>query len=472
MEKKIFSVSEVTLTIKNFLETRFQEIEVQGEVTNFKISSAGHFYFSLKDEKSSLSAVLFKPKAGLAQLQLNNGDRVIVYGSISVYEPSGTYQLIVRGIKKAGIGELLAKVEALKQELQKLGYFDKSRKKRIPSYPKKIVIITSIQGAVIQDFIKVINKRMFTYHLLIYPVKVQGELAASEMEEAIRTINQHQIGDLIVLARGGGSFEDLLPFYDRALLEAIYGSKIPVLSAVGHETDYTLSDFVSDERAPTPSAAAEMVSSHLIEWTLHIKNTYRHIKERYRQKIENKKQSMQARQKALNENRFYQQLSRFQLQMEHQIEVFNKKVEQHIELRKERVKQMRVRLSEKNPVLIPRKQRHDLFKQIESLRRIMDQVLHQKKEVLQRLHFSQLEIILLKKIGHQTELLKSKTAQLQALNPKSIMKKGYCIPFYQNSESIILSSSELKVDSPFDLMFYDGVLQAQVVQKEVYDGKK
>jgi exodeoxyribonuclease VII large subunit len=255
----VLSVSGLTQSIKLLLEGQFKFVSVQGEISNCKLQSSGHLYFSLKDAQSQIGAVMFKGDLASVDSIPKDGDQVIVKGAVNVYAPSGRYQIVVRSMEKAGLGALLLQLEALKAKLKAQGYFDAARKKPLPKFPKTIGVVTSPTGAVIQDILNVLTRRISGFHLILNPVKVQGPGAAQEIASAIDFFNRHQLADVLIVGRGGGSLEDLWAFNEEAVIQAIYNSKIPIVSAVGHETDFTLADFVADVRAPTPSAAAELV---------------------------------------------------------------------------------------------------------------------------------------------------------------------------------------------------------------------
>ncbi len=269
----LYTVSEITFAIKKNLETSFVNVRIKGEVTNLRRQSSGHIYFSLKDENSQISAVLFQGSASRLERLPKEGDQIVVEGSLSLYAPRGTYQIVVQSVTYDGLGALLLRFQELKNELKNLGWFATERKKPLPKFPKTIAVITSPTGAVIRDIIHVLSRRMKGFHLLVYPVKVQGEGAKEEIAKAVSECNRiPNLADVLIVARGGGSLEDLWAFNERIVAEAIFNSKIPVISAVGHETDFSLSDFVADVRAPTPSAAAEIVSqeeSHLLKNLAH-----------------------------------------------------------------------------------------------------------------------------------------------------------------------------------------------------------
>ena len=259
MDKQGFSVSEVNQYLKQLLESQsdLHHIPVMGEVSNFKRYASGHCYFTLKDEKSALKCVMFKSSAVRLSFTPRNGEKVVALGSVSVYERDGVYQLYVTAMRRQGIGDLMQAYEALKEKLTKEGLFDESRKKALPRLPRAIGIITSPSGAAVHDIITVSRRRNKGVKLILYPVKVQGEEAAGEIVRAIDFFHRHHLADLLIVGRGGGSIEDLWAFNEEPVVRAIAASKIPIISAVGHETDVTLSDFAADARAATPSQAAE-----------------------------------------------------------------------------------------------------------------------------------------------------------------------------------------------------------------------
>jgi exodeoxyribonuclease VII large subunit len=255
----ILTVSELTQEIKEILEERFPEVWVEGEISNLRIPPSGHIYFTLKDDTSQIRAVLFKMQARTLRFAPEDGLHVVCRGRVSLYEKRGDYQLILESMEPKGIGALQLAFVQLKEKLEKEGLFDPARKKPIPMVPQKVGVITSPTGAVIRDMLHILNRRFENLHILLYPVRVQGEEASREIAEAVKYFNQRTDVDVIIVGRGGGSLEDLWAFNEEAVARAIYHSKIPIISAVGHETDYTISDFVADLRAPTPSAAAELV---------------------------------------------------------------------------------------------------------------------------------------------------------------------------------------------------------------------
>ena len=258
-EKHIYTVSELTKYVRVILEDSFPAVWVEGEISNFVLHSSGHMYFSLRDAGSSLKCAMFARANARLKFRPKDGMKVIAFGSISVYEARGDYQLIVEEIEPKGIGALQLQFQQLKEKLQKEGLFDAKYKVPIPFLPTRIGVVTSPTGAAIRDILNVTRRRFSNVEIIINPVKVQGEAAKNEIAAAIRLFNKLKNIDVMIVGRGGGSLEDLWPFNEEVVARAIFESQIPVISAVGHEIDYTISDFVADFRAPTPSAAAELV---------------------------------------------------------------------------------------------------------------------------------------------------------------------------------------------------------------------
>ncbi len=254
----IFSVSGLTLEIKELLEMSLPSVWVEGEVSNFTHHSSGHLYFSLKDENAQIACVMWKQRAAFLSVTPRDGMKIRAFGSVRVYEKRGTYQLDVLRLVPAGVGELQSAFEALKQRLNAEGLFDARYKKPLPRFPKTIGIVSSAGGAAVRDIVTILNRRAPYVKKILRPTLVQGEGAAADIAAAIQEFNDYGAVDLIILARGGGSIEDLWAFNEEIVVRAIFASVIPIISAVGHEIDFTIADFVADLRAPTPSAAAEL----------------------------------------------------------------------------------------------------------------------------------------------------------------------------------------------------------------------
>ena len=286
MRPVAITVSDLNKYIKNKVdEDEFlNNVYVKGEISNFKHHYTGHMYFTLKDDKSLIKCVMFKSSTSTLTFVPKDGMKVLILGTVAVYEAGGIYQIYCKAMQEDGIGDLYKAYEELKNKLEREGLFDKLHKKKIPLMPKTIGVLTSQTGAVIRDIINVSTRRNPNVHIKLYPIPVQGKGAEVKIVEAIKTMNELKLSDVIILARGGGSIEDLWPFNEEIVARAIYESEIPVISAVGHETDFSISDFVADLRAPTPSAAAELAQADVYELKLKIES-YRN---RYRQSLKKK----------------------------------------------------------------------------------------------------------------------------------------------------------------------------------------
>lgn len=262
VEKNVLTVSEITRQIKYALEGNFQRVWVQGEISNCKHHTSGHLYFTLKDEGAQISGVMWRSRVPSLPFTPEDGIKVIARGSITVYPPRGNYQMDVDQMQPLGVGELQIAFERLKQKLTAEGLFDEEHKKPIPQYPERIGVVTSETGAALQDIRSILSRRHPSVELILYPVKVQGDGAAEEIANAIEEFNRFGNVDVLIVGRGGGSLEDLWAFNEEIVARAIFASQIPIISAVGHEIDFSIADFVADLRAPTPSVAAELAVKH------------------------------------------------------------------------------------------------------------------------------------------------------------------------------------------------------------------
>lgn len=256
-----FTVSQITTLIKQSLEADFYDITIEGEISNFRPSSTGHLYFTLKDEQAVISAVMFKNRVFGLGFKPADGQKVSVWGNLSVYAKRGAYQIIVERMEKSGEGDILALLEERKRRLAAEGLFEESRKRPLPLLPERVAVVTSPTGAALRDILNVTARRNAGINIVVLPCPVQGEEAGAKIARQIERANSYSLGDVIIVGRGGGSLEDLLPFSEELVVRAIAASRIPVISAVGHEIDTSLSDLAADVRAPTPSAAAEIVSA-------------------------------------------------------------------------------------------------------------------------------------------------------------------------------------------------------------------
>ncbi len=275
--RPIYTVSKLTGDIKALLERSFEYLWVEGEISNLRSPGSGHLYFTLKDESAQIRAVMFRLQNRLLKFDPQDGRQVICFGRLSLYEPRGEYQIVIEYMEPKGLGALQLAFEQLKEKLAREGLFDPAHKRPLPHLPQKIGIVTSPSGAAIRDILQIIERRYANVHVLIHPARVQGPGAAEEIARAIRRLNEDPAVEVLIVARGGGSLEDLWAFNEEAVARAIYASRIPVISAVGHEIDFTIADFVADLRAPTPSAAAELVVRNKIELARSLENLERRL---------------------------------------------------------------------------------------------------------------------------------------------------------------------------------------------------
>ncbi len=294
--RRIYTISELSADIRELFEQRFPDVWVTGEVSNFRAAGSGHLYFTLKDDTAQLRAVCFRNQSRYLKFKPQDGLAVIARGRVSVYEARGEYQLYVEYLEPAGLGALQLAFDQLKQKLAAEGLFDSGRKEPLPALPRTIGIVTSPTGAVISDILRVLYRRFRNINVLIYPVKVQGEGAAREIAQGIEHFGRTAPVDVMIVARGGGSMEDLWAFNEEVVARAIAGSVVPVISAVGHETDFTIADFVADLRAPTPSAAAELVVHRKQDFVDQINDETRHMGQIIRLKLSEARQALTERQ--------------------------------------------------------------------------------------------------------------------------------------------------------------------------------
>ncbi len=288
MKPNPISVTDLNKYIKDKIDKDevLNNVLVKGEISNYKHHYTGHLYFTLKDENSLIKCIMFKGYAANLKFEPKDGMKVTILGSVSVFERDGVYQIYVKAMQEDGIGSLYKAYEEMKAKLEKEGLFDQSHKKKIPLMPKCIGVLTSNTGAVIRDIINVSTRRNPNVYIKLLPVPVQGEGAAEKIVDAINLMNEKKLADVIIVARGGGSLEDLWPFNEEIVARAIYSSKLPVISAVGHETDFTIADFVADLRAPTPSAAAELAVPNILDLKIKLEGYNNRYKLALKKKVE------------------------------------------------------------------------------------------------------------------------------------------------------------------------------------------
>ena len=352
-EDMAISVSELNSYIKNKIadDEYLKNVLIKGEISNFKNHYTGHMYFTLKDENSLIKCIMFKSYAQKLDFMPKDGMKVFVLGGVSVFERDGIYQIYVKAMQEDGVGILYKKYEELKQILYEEGYFDESHKQKIPLMPKVIGVLTSQTGSVIRDIINVSTRRNPNVQIRLYPVPVQGEGAAEKIADGIRFMNENNLADVLILARGGGSLEDLWPFNEEIVAHAIYNSKLPIISAVGHETDFSISDFVADLRAPTPSASAELAVPDIYE----IKQKINVYQNRLRMSLVKKVEIMKLRYEKCMNSRVFQEPTRNINDNYLRIDNYIKRLENTIKIKQKEEKTKYIELISKLDALSPLK---------------------------------------------------------------------------------------------------------------------
>lgn len=461
--RKILSVSELTYEIKKQLESNLGSICVRGEAINVKLHSSGHLYFTLKDAQSQISAVLFKGSLrGTGELP-KEGNQITVFGEITVYPPKGNYQILVRSIEYMGEGELLAKLQERKRKMHALGYFDAARKKKLPKFPKTIGVITSPTGAVIQDILQILQRRHAGFHLILSPVKVQGDGAKQEIAKAIDQFNTHKLADVLIVGRGGGSLEDLWAFNEEEVVLAILRSDIPIVSAIGHETDFSLSDFAADVRAPTPSAAAELVLAEkeqqeklLVQYYKQIHRQETALLLRLTQQLQSRKKNPYIVSPYLLISKKLQQTDDAKARLLSYGQTFLKQKKTEL-----------LSLEKQKNLLEPSYQIRQWKEKYSTLQKRLDlcwlQIANVRKKLLDPLGKKRkLDQALYQVLQKKQQNLMTLSSHLQSIDPKNLLTKGYCILFSENKNSVILSTKEVAVQQTLRIQMRDGQIKAKI----------
>jgi exodeoxyribonuclease VII large subunit len=439
-EKKYLSVIALTKYIKRKFDAdpHLQDVHVRGEISNFKQHSSGHMYFTLKDDKARILAVMFSSQSRAMKFSPENGMKVVVKGDISVYEPSGQYQIYIKEMRPDGIGELFLAYEQLKKRLESEGLFSIEQKKPIPSYPKTVGVITSPTGAAIRDIITTIKRRYPIANILVLPALVQGENAAPSIARAIEKANKMDEIDVLIVGRGGGSIEELWAFNEELVARAIFQSLVPVISAVGHETDFTIADFVADMRAPTPTAAAELAVPHIDE-----------LMERLLQRKTRMLQSMSGRYRYEKQRldraqrsyafRYPQRL--YEQKLEHVDKLTESLVRgasRLLDVKKGQHETIQKRLVRNHPRIALREAESRFDRSQKDMGRAMIQIFLKKQ--------TQFEKVI---------------STLQALSPLKIMDRGYSL-VYSEDNVLIKSINQVKENEPLQIQLTDGSLLCNV----------
>lgn len=417
---KYLTVTALTRYIKYKIDNdeNLRLVFLKGEISNFKEHTTGHLYFSVKDETSKINAIMFSSNAKKIGFKITDGMKVLIVGRISVYEATGNYQIYVDEMMEDGIGNLYLEFEKLKKKLSKEGLFDKEKKKPIPKFPEKIGIVTASTGAAIKDIISTIKRRYPICKTYLFPSLVQGENAADDIVNKISTAQLYDL-DILIIGRGGGSIEDLWPFNEEKVARAIFSSKIPTISAVGHEIDFTIADFVADLRAPTPTGAAEMAVPNITDVVKHINNLNIRINESINTKIN------------------YQKL---------------------------KVDSLRNSFILKNPMLIYENKKQKLDLLFENLNKNIFINLSNKRLLID--NFKNNYIIKNPNILYekQKDKLLNIIQKLELVNPLSILKKGYTLTYKE--DKLIKSVKDINKDEIIKIKLHDGLITSKVIDKE------
>jgi exodeoxyribonuclease VII large subunit len=432
-----FSVSQLNRQVKRILEGHFDFIWLEGELSNLAQPGSGHWYFSLKDDSAQVRCAMFRNRNQRLRLTPRNGQQVLVRARVSLYEGRGEYQLIVEHVEDAGAGALQKQFEMLKEKLTSEGLFDPSRKQQLPALPRRIALITSPSGAAVRDLLTVFKRRFPALRLSVLPVPVQGADAAPAITAALAQANRDQRFDAIVLARGGGSMEDLWAFNEESVARAIAASEIPVVSAIGHETDFTIADFVADHRAATPSAAAELLSPDQQELLLKLDNAQRQLARALSRKIATYSERLTGLRRHLRHpgERIREQAQRIDDQ---ELRLRRAQI-QLIEKRQHLVTQRQARLQAQSP----RPQLNSLYLRLSQLNQRATQA------TAQRLHAAQQQFA-------------TQGAKLDSLSPLATLQRGYAI--VSNAAGTILTNSEnIKKGELLETQLAQGSVQSQVV---------
>lgn len=434
---QIYTVSRLTAEIKTLLEDRYPFIWVSGEVTNFVRAGSGHFYFALKDDKAQIKAVMFRGQTRGVKFLPENGMHLNGLGRISVYEPRGVYQIIFEFLEPQGVGALQVAFEQLKQRLAAEGLFEREHKKPLPAVPRCVALITSPAGAALQDLLQIMGRRFPNLEIDILPVRVQGQGAADEIAAALAMANVRSTADVIIVARGGGSLEDLSAFNTEAVARAIFASRIPVVSAVGHETDFTIADFVADLRAPTPSAAAELVVPLKSELSARCRSLNAALTQAMLRVLRGHRITLQQARRALVDPR--KRLQDLRLRLDDQVGRLHRAVTRDLQVRRERLFWRVKKLSAHSPN--------------ETIRRYKATI-----EVIT----SKILILFQKKMMIEKSRLGGAAGKLSALGPPAVLARGYSITRTIPDGNVVRDSRQIGIGQVLRVIVAKGSLTCKI----------
>lgn len=486
-QRHIWKVSELTEQISALLEGAFRDVWIEGEVSNYHAAQSGHLYFTLKDARAQIRCVCFRDQVRGLKFRPEDGLHITVRGSLGVYEPRGEYQVYVSYIEPVGLGALQLAFEQLKRKLEGEGLFDEERKKPLPILPRCIGVVTSPTGAAIRDILRVLKRRFANLHVQLYPVKVQGEGAADEIVAALNHFNRTKIADVLIVARGGGSLEDLWAFNEESVARAIAASDIPVITGIGHETDFTIADFVADLRAPTPSAAAEIVVRSRQEFESHIKAYFRDLVKEMRYLLSERRHRM----RDLQAHRGFRQIEVLMRRRHQQLDELSSTLglalRAQLALAKQRLTKGSTQILSFDLRARATVLRRRIEQQREALRAGLERVVTRKQRRFAAAHLRFAQSDLRARVGrlrhsvdeHSAELrtrvdrvlvakrrrLEAAALQLEERSPFQLLERGYAIA-YDASGKVLRSPDQVALGDDISVRLARGQLDATVRRKK------
>lgn len=441
-EQSVISVSELNKKAKSLLEKGIPKLWIEGEISNLAKPASGHMYFSLKDEMSQIRCAWFKQRQLQNTLNIANGSKMLALGKIGLYEPRGEYQFIVEKMEIAGEGDLKRKYEDLKKKLSAEGIFSEENKSELPNLPKKIGVITSPSGAAVQDILTVLNRRFPIIPIIIFPVAVQGEQAAPQIQNALEKANFRADCDLLILARGGGSLEDLWAFNEEIVARAIFDSEIPIISAIGHETDVTISDFTADLRAPTPSGAAELAVPDQHDWIKSIDNISEKINTIITQQINSKSQLSDWINKRLSQISPKMTVKR-QIEKSNNLQkMLSSSILQNLSKQDKNIHQLKSNLNEVSPRL-------KIHTQLSRIKELNQKITSCSDHLLEGLN----------------NRIKLASKTLNSVSPLRTLDRGYAIARDAKTKNVIMSADTIEIENDIEVKLAKGEIKVTVIEK-------
>ena len=441
-EQSVISVSELNKKAKSLLEKGIPKLWIEGEISNLAKPASGHMYFSLKDEMSQIRCAWFKQRQLQNTLNIANGSKMLALGKIGLYEPRGEYQFIVEKMEIAGEGDLKRKYEDLKKKLSAEGIFSEENKSELPNLPKKIGVITSPSGAAVQDILTVLNRRFPIIPIIIFPVAVQGEQAVPQIQNALEKANFRADCDLLILARGGGSLEDLWAFNEEIVARAIFDSEIPIISAIGHETDVTISDFTADLRAPTPSGAAELAVPDQHDWIKSIDNISEKINTIITQQINSKSQLSDWINKRLSQISPKMTVKR-QIEKSNNLKkILSSSILQNLSKQDKNIHQLKSNLNEVSPRL-------KIHTQLSRIKELNQKITSCSDHLLEGLN----------------NRIKLASKTLNSVSPLRTLDRGYAIARDAKTKNVIMSADTIEIENDIEVKLAKGEIKVTVIEK-------